>query len=335
MNSLRIIRRTVTQVVLSFLVIFVCCCFYKGKQNSEAVPVAGNPWDLPLPGGTFLPMAWIAPGTFIMGSPETEKGRKPDESPQTSVTLTKGYWLGKTEVTISQWKTVTGQRLHDKVLELLSDETIYDFDGKKLKERDFMGFDKNLPDKIMANDDDVLPMYFVSWNQAMAFCKKLTLQEGAAGRLPAGYEYTLPTEAQWEYACRAGTTGPIYLPLDDNDSNLSKIAWYVKDSGIGYKGRVLGNPPAGPRDSGGKLPNKLGLQDMLGNLWEWCRDWYGPYPGGNVTDPVGPDTGAYRVNRGGSWGSGIYDERSANRAKNPPNEDSAWRGFRVALCAVK
>lgn len=265
-----------------------------------------------------------------MGSPATEQGRKADESPQTTVTLTKGYWLGTTEVTIGQWKAVTGHSLRDKVLQLLNDETLDDFDGKKMKERDFMHFDKNNPDKIMANEDDGLPMYFVSWNEAMEFCKKLTEQERAHGRLPAGYEYTLPTEAQWEYACRAGTIGPTY-----SDGSLDNIAWYVKNSFIGYTGKGLGNPPAGPRDVGAKLPNKWGMQDILGNNWEWCRDWYGPYPGGSVTDPTGPINGTYRVNRGGSFGSGAFDERSANRAKNPPNETSAYRGFRVAMCVVQ
>ena len=101
-----------------------------------------------------------------MGSPESEHGRKADESPQTTVTLTKGYWLANTEVTVGQWKAVTGQSLRDKVNKLLNDETLYDFDGKKLKERDFMHFDKNDPGKIMANADDNLPMYFVSWNEA-------------------------------------------------------------------------------------------------------------------------------------------------------------------------
>ena len=313
--------------IVAALLIFGCASLH--KKNPANAPSEGKSWDIPLPGNTSLTMAWITPGTFVMGSPETEPGRKSDESPQTTVTLTKGYWLGNTEVTIGQWKAVTGQSLRDKVIKLLNDETLYDFDGKKMKERDFMHFDKNDPDKIMANQDERLPMYFVSWNEAMDFCRKLTALEHAEGRLPAGYAYTLPTEAQWEYACRAGTTGATY-----SDGSLDDIAWYVKNSFMGYTGKGLGNPPAGPRDVGEKQPNKWGMQDILGNIWEWCRDWYGPYPGGNVTDPVGPETGSYKVNRGGSFGSGANDERSANRAKNPPNEDSAYRGFRIALCTV-
>ena len=312
------------------LMIFALSWGLLNEHAAAQEPVPGKSWNVPVPGNTPFPMAWIPAGTFTIGTLETEQGRKADESPQTRVTLTKGYWLGTTEVTVGQWKAVTGQSLRDKVSQLLNDETLYDFDGKKMKERDFMHFDKNNPDKIMENEDDRLPMYFVSWNEAMDFCRKLTELERAKGRLPAGYEYMLPTEAQWEYACRAGTTGPTY-----SNGSLDDIAWYVKNSFVGYTGRGLGNPPAGPRDVGAKLGNEWGMHDILGNIWEWCRDWYGPYPGGDVTDPTGPKDGTYRVNRGGSFGSGAFDERSGNRAKNPPNEDSAYRGFRVALCAVQ
>jgi sulfatase modifying factor 1 len=298
--------------------------------NTIKGPVAGKPWNLPLPGKSMIAMGWIPVGKFVMGSPESEPGRKVDEGPQTTVTISKGYWLGKTEVTIGQWKAVTGMNVRDKVNKLLNDTALYDFAGKKMMIRDFMSFDKNDPDKVLANENDQLPMYFVSWNEAMAFCRKLNEQEQTANRLPNGYEYTLPTEAQWEYACRAGTTGGIY---GQQGTNL--IAWYGANSYKGYKGRGFGNPLNGSRNVGEKLPNKWGMQDMLGNLWEWCYDWYGPYPGGKVTDPTGPVTGTYRVNRGGSFGSGINDERSANRAQNPPNEDSAYRGFRIALCAKR
>ncbi|MDB5147691.1 MAG: hypothetical protein JWQ57_1711 [Mucilaginibacter sp.] len=299
------------------------------KSTSSKGPIAGKAWKLQLNEKVVLPMSWIPAGTFVMGSPETEAGRKPDESPQTTVTLTKGYWIGNTEVTIGEWKAVTGMNVRDKVNKLLNDTTMYDFMGKKMLIRDFMHFDKNDPDKVLANETDELPMYFVNWNEAMQFCKKLTSQERTAHRLPAGYEYTLPTEAQWEYACRAGSTGATY------DGATDALAWYGGNSFKGYKGKGFGNPVTGSRNVAGKRPNKWGMYDMLGNLWEWCYDWYGPYPGGRITDPVGPANGMYRVNRGGSFGSGINDERSANRATNPPNEDSAWRGFRIVLSPVK
>ena len=201
-----------------------------------------------------------------------------------------------------------------------------------------MHFEQNAPDKIMANEDEQLPMYLISWNEAMDYCHKLTIREQANGNLPKGYEYTLPTEAQYEYACRAGSTGATYVlaaNVNTTDATMNGVGWYGRNIKEGYKGRGLGPTAAGPHDVGTKPPNVWGLYDMLGNIWEWCRDWYGPYPGGNVTDPVGPLTGTHRVNRGGSWGSGLYDERSANRAKNPPNEDSAWRGFRIALSVVQ
>jgi sulfatase modifying factor 1 len=300
---------------------------HKTKTNSG--PIVNKEWSLPLNNKTTIPMSWIPAGTFTMGSPDDEAGRKPDESPRATVSLTKGYWVGKTEVTIGQWKAVTGMNVRDKAIKLLNDSTLYDFNGKKATIREFMGFDKNDAGKILSHENDETPMYFVSWYEAMAFCKKLTEQERAAHRLPAGYEYSLPTEAQWEYACRAGTTSATYA------SSTDAVAWYGANSFEGYSGKGLGNPNAGPHNAGSKPANKWGLQDMLGNIWEWCYDWYGPYAGGNLTDPTGPSAGSYKVNRGGSFGSGVDAERSAARAQNPPNEDSAWRGFRIALVPVK
>jgi formylglycine-generating enzyme required for sulfatase activity/acetyl esterase/lipase len=309
-----------------------------GNQAESGGPVAGAPWDLSLPGHAMLGMVWIKPGIFMMGSPSSETGRKPDEGPETEVTLSKGYWLGKTEVTIGQWRAVTGHSLRDQVMNMLNDDNVYDFGGQKELLRDFMHFDRNDPDKIMANEGDSLPMYFVSWNDAVEYCKKLTLVERAAGRLPEGYEYNLPTEAQWEFACRAGTKDATFqgpLVVDGGQATvLEKTAWYGANSANGYTGKRLGKNAAGPRNAGEKEANAWGLQDMYGNLWEWCRDWYGPYPGGKVVDPTGPAMGTGRVNRGGSWGSGAADERSANRAKNPQPEKSAWRGFRIALCPI-
>jgi formylglycine-generating enzyme required for sulfatase activity len=325
----------------SVMVLIVFAGFAGTKLNSERPkgPVAGTPWNLELPGKLMIGMVWIKPGTFTMGSPESEPGRKPDEGPATEVTLTKGFWLGRTEVTIAEWRAVTGIGLREQVNRMLNDEVVYDFSGQQKTLRDFMGFHRDDPEKIMANTTDSLPMYFVSWNDAVDYCRLLTKHEKAAGRLPEGYEYNLPTEAQWEFACRAGTSdatfnGPMVLQ-NRNADVLENISWYGGNSTKNYVGKGLGKAFAGPRNAGEKLPNAWGLQDMYGNLWEWCRDWYGPYSGGKVIDPTGPPAGTGRVNRGGSWGSGAADERSANRAKNPQPEKSAYRGFRIALCPVQ
>ncbi len=315
------------------------CTASKNKKSATAQPITGKSWSIPLQGNTFITMEWVPPGTFTMGSPDAEAGRKNDESPQTEVTLTKGYWLGKTELTARQWKAVMGESLREHVIKMLQDETVYDFGGgQKKKIREFMNFNPNDPDRIMANENDSIPMYFVSWDDAMEFCKKLTAQEKASGRIPEGYQYILPTEAQWEYACRAGTTtvtfaGPIVIE-GRNAPVLNDIAWYGANNSINYYGKKLGNSGAGPRNAGEKKPNAWGLQDMPGNIWEWCRDVYAPYPGGKVTDYISAATGIGRVNRGGSWGSGASAERSAGRASNPQPEKSAYRGFRVALSAI-
>lgn len=295
----------------------------------------GKSWNVALPDDSTLSMVWISPGKFTMGSPGSEPGRKTDEDPQYEVTITRGYWLGKTEVTIGQWKAVMGESFREHVIRMLHDETIYDFGGQKQKLREYMHFDPNDVDKIIANENDELPMYFVSWHDAMAFCMKLTEQEKAKKRLPKGYEYSLPTEAQWEYACRAGTTTATYagdMVIEDNKAAvLENICWYGGNSAGGYEGRKLGRSQAGPRNVAVKEPNAWGLYDMPGNIWEWCMDWYGPYTAEDKKDPAGIVSGPGKINRGGSWGSGPNSERSATRASNPPAEKSAYRGFRIAL----
>lgn len=338
-----IITRVTTKRMLLIWSVFVSIFFIVGCAASKKVSsksghmLKDKQWRLYLPGNVFINMVWVPPGKFTMGSPPSETGRKADEGPQTEVTLTKGYWLGKTELTIGQWKAVTSESLREHVTKMLNDETLYDFGGQKKKLREFMNFNRDDPDEIMANENDSLAMYFVSWDEAIEFCKKLTLQEKTNGKIPEGYEYTIPTEAQWEYACRAGTTAATFagsLVTDGGNAPvLDSIAWYAGNKSINYQGKKLGNSGAGPRNAGEKKPNAWGLQDMPGNIWEWCRDWYGPYPGGHVIDPSGPATGTGRVNRGGSWGSGASSERSACRASNPEPEKSAYRGFRIALCA--
>jgi formylglycine-generating enzyme required for sulfatase activity len=297
--------------------------------------VPGQSWTLPWADETGFGLAWIPPGEFTMGSPPGESGRGADESPTTHVTLTHGFWLGKNLVTIGQWKNIMGHGVREQLARHISDETLYEVEGKKQPLREFMHWSRDVdPATYLANESDDFPMYFVSWNDVQEFIKKVNERERAAGRLPAGYAYDLPTEAQWEYACRAGTTGATYAG-PNTPAVLETIAWYAGNSATDYSGRRLGPTRSGPRAVGQKKPNAWGLFDMYGNIWQWCRDWYGPYPGGNVTDPTGPAKGTARVNRGGSFGSGASSERSACRAGNPPMEPSAYRGFRLALSVHK
>src|SRR5665213_1647739 len=164
--------------------------------------------------GVSLSLAWISPGTFTMGSPPSESLRASDEGPQMRVTLSHGFWLGTTPVTIAQWQAVMGVDLRGQFSKALHDDTRYDFAGVRETVRDCMHFSRDAsPDQYLSRDAGDLPMYFVSWNDAMAFCQRLTAREHAAGRLSMRYEYTLPTEAQWEYAARAGTTGSTYAPV--------------------------------------------------------------------------------------------------------------------------
>jgi formylglycine-generating enzyme required for sulfatase activity len=324
------------------ILVLVGCGVQGGGDRVAARPRAGQPWAVSLDAATALPMVWIPSGHFLMGSPAGEPLSKADERPQTDVTLTKGFWLGRTMVTIGQWKAATGRDVRQQLQKVIADDTRYDLGGKQQTIRDFMRFSRDGdPGQYLSGEGLDLPMYFVSWNDAAAFCAELTARERTAGRLPAGYVYALPTEAQFEYACRAGTTGATYagpIVMEGRRSAVvDRIAWYSGNSAEGYvgKGFPVGGRTGGPHAVGQKEANAWGLYDMTGNIWQWCRDWYGPLPGGAVTDPVGPATGKDRVNRGGSFGSGAGDERSAARAKNPPAEASAYRGFRLALVAER
>jgi formylglycine-generating enzyme required for sulfatase activity len=332
---------TAARLVITSLSLGVFCAS-QSLGSTSSVPQKGQTWNLPTSANVTVEMRWIPPGNFIMGSPESDSMSGSDERPQTKVILTGGFWLGKTIFTIGQWKSVTGLDVRGQLSKVLHDDTLCDLGGKKQTVRDFMRFSRDAdPEQYLAGEDLELPMYFVSWNDAMELCRKLNEREHAAGRLPVGYEYSLPTEAEFEYACRAGTTDATYAgPLvmeGRRSAALDKIAWYDANSPDGYggKGFAVSGRIGGPRLVAQKQPNAWGLYDMTGNIWQWCRNWYGPLPGGSQTNPVGPPAGRDRVNRGGSFGSGPNSERSAARAKNPPAEASAYRGFRIGLCPVE
>jgi sulfatase modifying factor 1 len=163
-------------------------------------------------------------------------------------------------------------------------------------------------DKPGFEQTDRHPVTCVSWNDTQALIKWLNTKEDR--------QYRLPTEAEWEYACRTGTETRYYA--GNSEADLDRAGWYYNNSG----GRTH---PVRQRE-----PNRFGLYDMHGNVWEWCSDWYGDYPTSSVTDPQGPSSGDNRVLRGGCWCSRARNCRSANRGRGPPGRRDDGLGFRLA-----
>ena len=235
------------------------------------------------PGPDPTRWAWINPGSFLMGSPDSEYDRSIDESPQTQVTFTYGFWMQRFEVTEGEYNVVIG-----------TNNSVYKNDTNE-------------------------PVENVSWYDASNYCAQLTLQQQTAGLLPAGYVYRLPTEAEWEYVCRAGTTTRFPFGDDHSYTLLLNYGWIATNSN-----QIT-------HDVGTKLPNPWGVYDMSGNVWEWIADFYGPYSGGSVTNPVGPAFGADVVMRGGSVFYAGDNARSAARNYNSPTFLSHGIGIRVVL----
>ncbi len=241
----------------------------------------------------------IPSGIFLMGSPVSEIGRDPDEGPQTQVTITYEYWIGKYEVTQAQYETA---RRRSGLL--VENPSYFNGDRTSWNSRDFGHVPKRPVDNI-------------TWCEADAFCRVLTKIE--RGNIPTNFEYRLPTEAEWEYACRAGTVERFSFGNDE--SELGKYAWFKSNA-------VNRTQPVGQ-----KMPNSWGLYDMHGNVMEWCFDWYATnLPGGAISDPIGPSSGTKRVLRGGGWESGFPREfRCADRFGLEPSSNGYAYGFRVVL----
>jgi sulfatase modifying factor 1 len=179
------------------------------------------------------------------------------------------------------------------------------------------------------------PVEQVTWYDAVAYCEALTRREQAAGRLPTGYVYRLPTEAEWEYACRADTTTPFHYGSELR-SGMANFEGHYEYPPCGDSDWYCFNPSGTglnqTRAVGGYAPNVWGLHDMHGNVWEWCSDWYaGSLPGGSVTDPQGPATGSFRVLRGGCFAGYGWICRSAYRYPIWPHGTNSAYGFRVVL----
>lgn len=251
-------------------------------------------------------MVWISPGTFIMGSPASEAQRLLDET-QHRVTLTKGFYVCKYMVTQGDFLALMG--INPGYF------TTQDAFGNPI------------------SPDLNRPVEQVSWYEATNYCAQLTQQEQAAGRLPSGWVYRLPTESEWEYACRAGTTSAFYYGRTLRGWMANFCGYYGYDAASGQF--FDWNPNAvylqKTTTVGSYQPNAWGLYDMHGNLWEWCQDLYGDYPAGSVTDPQGPPSGSGYVTRGGSWGSYGVDCRSARRGTYYKSGSDYNVGFRIVL----
>jgi len=232
-----------------------------------------------------MKLVLIPKGTFKMGSPIEDLGVANDEL-QHQVMISKDYYLGKMEVTQGQYEKVMGTNPSS--------------------------FQKWV---IRKSNSLMYPVETISWDDAVQFCKRLSEhpEENKAGRV-----YRLPTEAEWEYACRAGSK--TTFSFEDSSKSMGDYAWFD------------GNSDGQTQPVGQKKPNAWGLHDMHGNVWEWCSDWYGEYPKRAVTDPFGPRTMvSSRVGRGGGWSSMAENCRSAARYGYYPTNRSLNGGFRVAM----
>jgi formylglycine-generating enzyme required for sulfatase activity len=318
-------------IVIVTAVVLAGAAALPGDKATEMTALKARKWTVPK---LDLEMVRIEAGTFVMGSPKTEPDRRADEV-QHKVTINKPFYMGVYEVTQKQyydimlpnfdhdsWQYVRGPIHAGTAMFYRARKARYVYEGSKL----------NLQH----------PMECVNWDKAMEFCRKITQIERKAGRLPKGYVYRLPTEAEWEYACRAGSTGPYNVGSDGKKAKDLKSPRYLKSFANVGEGK--------PIDVGQKKPNAWGLYDMHGNVYEWCLDWYGPYPTGDVKDPAGPIEGKKRVARGGCFNGpaphappGVIARadsfssigpflRSAGRYKFHPDVNFyAILGFRVVL----
>ena len=228
-------------------------------------------------------------GEFWMGCGKNEQGCDDDEKPRHQVRV-KGFWMGKYEVTQAQWEAVM----------------------------------KNNPSRFKGA---IRPVEQVSWNDAQEFLQKLNATVGATGRSPLPYQYRLPSEAEWEYACRAGTTTPFYFgeTISTDQANYDGNYTYAKGKKGVYREQTT--------DVGSFSPNTWGLCDMHGNVWEWCQDSYASY---NETPKDGSAHGSKgdkktKLLRGGSWSSPPYFVRSADRDGREPGLQGSSLGFRVVV----
>jgi formylglycine-generating enzyme len=257
-----------------------------------------------LGGGVKLDMIRVEPGTFMQGSPANEAGRGADET-QRNVTLTKPFLIGKYPVTRGQFARFAASGYRTEAEKGTSGGFGWE-GGKLVQKKQYTWRAPGFP------QTDEHPVVIVDFNDAQEFCAWLSRTTGR--------RFTLPTEAQWEYAARAG----------------AKDAWHGADAERTAWHRA--NSPGGTQPVGGKLANAWGIHDMPGNVWEWCADWYAPYPPGDARDPLQTNANLSdkprRVLRGGAFSRPAEETRAAKRFRNDPGSRNADNGFRVVTFDV-
>ncbi|MBR2487035.1 MAG: formylglycine-generating enzyme family protein [Paludibacteraceae bacterium] len=237
-------------------------------------------WDI------NMKMIWVEGGDFLMGCTSEQGGDCGSDEQNVRRVTVDGFYIGMLEVTQSQWEKVVGTSIYQQWTK---------------------AGNSGSPTRGVGPD---YPMYCVSWDEAMEFCRLLSNKTGRT--------YTLPTEAQWEYAARGGNKneGAKYA----GSNMIDAVAWYTDNSGSST--HIVGS----------KRANALGIYDMSGNVWEWCKDWYASsYVSYDTNNPVGPSSGSDRVYRGGSWYGSASDCRGADRGSDSPGNRYGNLGFRVVL----
>lgn len=270
-----------------------------------------------------------------MGSPTTEEGRW-DIEEQHAVVHTRGFWMAESPVTQAEWTVVCGGSLEEQFRLALDDETPRLIDGQLRSLRDFLAIREG--DDYSARGPEDRPMHYVTWDEARRFCDILNTATHRDGELSGDWNIRLPTEAEWEYACRAGTTtgtyaGDLNLSSDPRVSLLDDISWHPGNWPAEEKRSADDARPRarlGPAPVGRKMANPWGLHDMIGNVWEWCLDAEHAYSKRTAIDPVWLD-GSRRIPRGGCWYRLPRACRAANRGADDPQLRANFLGFRPVL----
>ena len=299
---------------IAMITLLACSTALAADDAAGMKNLSSKDWTVP---GIKLEMTRIPAGRFTMGSPKDEAHRRRDEV-QHEVTISKPFYMGVYEVTQGQFYKLMMPEDYDYKAWQYKRGPVADGGAYHFRPR---------PHGIMFRDSSVggavqlqHPMECISWERSREFCRKITETERKAGRLPAGYVYRLPTEAEWEYACRAGSTSPYNVDIDHtNIKDLKKIAFFGGNDWWQTRTSKGGNH---------RLPNAWGLYDMHGNVYEWCLDWYGVYDKGNANDPINARQtdsakGQEKIVRGGCFY--LNDDnaqaflRSASRYSVPPD----------------